>query len=268
LNPLLLDIRHATVAVGGGKRVLEEITLAIRAGEHTAVLGPNGSGKSSLIKLIAHQYYPHTGGENPGTVKVFGGEKLLIDQLRRRIGIVSADLLQYFPIEWKALRADDAVLSGLLGGYDVLEHHAITREMREKARAAEELMGILHLSHRPITQLSTGELRRVLIARALAPDPDALLLDEPTTGLDLVTRQHFLETLRSVAARGKTILLVTHHVEEILPEIERVVLLRDGRVFRDGAKREMLTGGMLSETFGAPVRVEAGGNGYYSAHAL
>ena len=264
---LLLDIRHATVTVGSGKRVLDEITLAIRAGEHTAVLGPNGSGKSSLIKLIAHQYYPHTGGENPGTVRIFGGEKLLIDQLRRRIGVVSADLLQFFPIEWKALRAEDAVLSGLLGGYDVLEHHAVTPEMRERARAAEELMGVVHLSHRPITQLSTGELRRVLIARALAPDPEALLLDEPTTGLDLVTRHHFLETLRGVAARGKTLLLVTHHVEEILPEIGRVVLLRDGRVFHDGPKGEMLTAEMMSRTFGAPVRVQAESNGYYSAQA-
>src|SRR5687768_15090857 len=122
--PLLLDIQHATVTVPGGKRVLDSVTLGIRAGEHTAVLGPNGSGKSSLIKLIAHQYYPHTGGDNPGSVKIFGGERLLIHELRSRVGIVSADLLQYFPIEWKALRADDAVLSGLLGGYDVLEHHA------------------------------------------------------------------------------------------------------------------------------------------------
>jgi iron complex transport system ATP-binding protein len=265
--PLLLDIQHATVTVAGGKRVLDSVTLGVRAGEHTAVLGPNGSGKSSLIKLIAHQYYPHTGGENPGSVRIFGGAKLLIHELRSRIGIVSADLLQYFPIEWKALRADDAVLSGLLGGYDVLEHHVVTPEMRGRARAAEELMGILHLSHRPITQLSTGELRRVLIARALAPDPEALLLDEPTTGLDLVVRHHFLETLREVAARGKTIILVTHHVEEILPEIRRVVLLRDGRVFRDGTKEEMLTGEMLSATFGAPVRVEAERNGYYSWRA-
>jgi iron complex transport system ATP-binding protein len=262
---MIIDIQHATVAAENGTRVLHEVTLGVRAGEHTVILGANGSGKSSLLKLISHQYYPYTGGENPGTVRVFGKERWNIFELRSRIGIVSAELHRIFPTEWKAVRADDAVLSGLLASYDVLEHHVVTPEMRERTRAALAFMRIEHLAARPITELSTGEMRRVLIARALAPDPEALLLDEPTTGLDLVTRQHFLHTLRDVAHRDKTLILVTHHVEEILPEVQRVVLLRGGRVFRDGPKEEVLTPENLSATFEAPVRLVPRADGFYEA---
>jgi iron complex transport system ATP-binding protein len=262
----LLDIQHATVELHGTE-VLHDLSLGVDVGEHTAILGANGSGKSTLIKLIAHQRYAHTGKAKAPSVKLFGRERWIITELRSRLGIVSADLHHYFPTEWKPLTGREAVLSGLLAGYDVLPHQTITTEMSARADAALALMEIEHLAARPITRMSTGEMRRTLIARALAPDPEALLLDEPTTGLDLVVRHHFLETLREVAARGKTIILVTHHVEEILPEIQRVVLLRDGKVFHDGSKEEMLTGEMLSATFGAPVRVEAEPNGYYSWRA-
>jgi iron complex transport system ATP-binding protein len=136
--------------------------------------------------------------------------------------------------------------------------------MWARAHAALATMEIDHLKERPVTEMSTGELRRVLIARALVPDPQALLLDEPTTGLDLVTRQRFLESLRRVAAT-KTIILVTHHVEEIIPEIQRVVLLRDGRIHEEGTKRAILTSEKLSAAFGAGVEVERSEDGYYSA---
>ena len=261
----LLDIRQASVMTEGGKRLLDDITLSIRRGEHTAILGPNGSGKSSLIKLIAHQYYPYTGDARPGLVRVLGRDRWLISELRSLIGIVSADAHRLFPTEWKTVRAFEAVLSSLLASYEVFEHHEVTDSMRERAREALALMEVDHLERRPITEMSTGELRRVLIARALAPDPEALLLDEPTTGLDLVARERFLQTLRRVARGGKTIVLVTHRVEEILPEIRRVVLLRGGRVHGDGRKDEMLTGEQLSASFGAPVEVEPGPHGYYAA---
>jgi iron complex transport system ATP-binding protein len=262
----LLEISHATVELHGTE-VLHDLSLRVEVGEHTAILGANGSGKSTLIKLIAHQRYPHTGKAHPPSVKLFGRERWVITELRARLGVVSADLHHYFPTEWKALTGREAVLSGLLAGYDVLPHQTITAEMSERADTALALMEIEHLAQRPITRMSTGELRRTLIARALAPDPEALLLDEPTTGLDIVARQRFLETLRGVAARGKTLLLVTHHAEEILPEIARVVLLRDGRIVHDGPKEEMLTPALMEETLGAPVRVERGGNGYYTATA-
>lgn len=117
---------------------------------------------------------------------------------------------------------------------------------------------------KPLAEMSTGEARRILIARALAPHPQALILDEPTTGLDLVARRQFLETLRHVAQGGKTVILVTHHIEEILPEIERVILLREGRVFRDGPKSDVLTKGTLSALFDASVQVRQR-DAYYTA---
>lgn len=246
--------------------MLDEISLRIGVGEHTAILGPNGSGKSSLIKLISHQYHPHTGGDRPGTIEVLGRERWNILELRTRIGIVSADLHQLFPTEWKAVRAKEAVVSSMLSSYSLFAHHVVTPQMWERAEAALTAMEIDHLADRPVTEMSTGELRRVLIARALAPDPEALLLDEPTTGLDLVTRQRFLETLRKIAAT-KTLVLVTHHIEEIIPEVRRVVLLREGRVWAEGAKAETLTADKLSAAFGARLHVEMTENGYYTAGA-
>jgi iron complex transport system ATP-binding protein len=112
--------------------------------------------------------------------------------------------------------------------------------------------------------LSTGEARRVMIARALVHRPRALLLDEPCSGLDIASRRHFLESLRELARGGTTLLLVTHHVEEILPEIDHVALLREGRVVRQGRKADTLTDAALSETFGLPVQVSRHGD-YYAA---
>jgi len=125
-------------------------------------------------------------------------------------------------------------------------------------------VGAGHLAAKRIDEMSTGEARRILIARALAPDPRALLLDEPTTGLDLVARQHFLTMLQAVARQGKTLLLVTHHIEEVLPEIRRVILLREGRVFLEGPKEEVLTSTHLSTLYEAEVKLRQHG-GYYSA---
>ncbi len=112
--------------------------------------------------------------------------------------------------------------------------------------------------------LSTGEARRVLIARALAPDPGALLLDEPTASLDLAARHRFLGMVSRLARLGKTVILVTHHVEEVIPEIERVILLKDGRLFLDGPKETVLRSAPLSRLFGMPIQVRRHG-GHYSA---
>jgi iron complex transport system ATP-binding protein len=137
--------------------------------------------------------------------------------------------------------------------------------MTERADRALALVGAGHLAGKRIEEMSTGEARRILIARALAPDPRALLLDEPTTGLDLVARQHFLAMLQGIARRGKTLLLVTHHIEEILPQIQRVILLREGRIFLEGPKREVLTSANLSALYGAKVALRRNGD-FFSAH--
>jgi iron complex transport system ATP-binding protein len=136
--------------------------------------------------------------------------------------------------------------------------------MRERAAAALDAAGAAHLAGRTLDEMSSGEARRVLLARALATSPRALVLDEPTTGLDLVARHSFMETVRRLAFAGTTIVLITHHIEEIVPEIARVVLLRDGRILSDGSRATNLTAQRLSEVFAHPVVVEAAGGYYYA----
>ena len=249
----LLQISGATV-VKNGTRLLDNLSLQIAPGQHTAILGPNGSGKSSLIKLITRQHYPlATPGGEPA-VTIFGRSRWDVFALRALLGIVSADAHHDF-VTGDTLTGRDAVVSGFFAARGLAAHHAVTAEMTNRADAALTLAQAEHLAEKPMAQMSTGEARRVLIARALAPDPQALLLDEPTTGLDLPARRRFLTTLSGIAAAGKTLILVTHHAEEILPEIRRTVLLRAGKVFRDGATEDVLTSENLSALFGEPIHV-------------
>jgi iron complex transport system ATP-binding protein len=265
----LLELQDATVIKGADRRVLDGLSLKISAGEHTAIIGPNGSGKSSLIKLIAYQHYPLARRTGPPVLRVFGRERWNVFELRRHMGIVSGELHQAFigGDGYGRSQGLEAVASGFFASQSLFDHQEIDDAMWEQAYAALDLMEATHLAEKPIAEMSTGEARRTLIARALVTDPRALLLDEPTTGLDLAAQQRFLQTLRKVAAAGKTIILITHHIEEIIPEIERVILLQAGRIFRDGPKTGLLTGELLSELFGAPIAVEAAANGFYRARS-
>jgi iron complex transport system ATP-binding protein len=263
----LLQLQDATV-VKNRTRVLDRINLTIREGEHTAILGPNGAGKSTLIRLIAHQDYPlaHLDGTPP--LLIMGQELWDVSELRTRLGIVSGDLQNSIlagtlPHRTRGL---DAVVSGFFASHGVFRHHHVTPDMETQGRLALARMEAAHLVEAFIEAMSPGEVRRVLIARALVSDPRALLLDEPTTGLDLMARHRFLTTLRSLARGGKTIILVTHHIEEIFPEINRVVLLRHGRVLLDGSKPEVLTSPHLSAMFEEIVTVTKI-NGYYTARS-
>jgi iron complex transport system ATP-binding protein len=263
----LLAIQDATV-VKNRTRVLDRINLTIQEGEHTAVLGPNGAGKSSLIRLIAHLDYPLAHPDGTPPLSILGEELWNVFELRSQLGIVSADLQNSIlcgtlPGRTRGL---DAVLSGFFASYGVFGHHQITPAMRTRAQHTLELMEATHLAEAFIEAMSTGEMRRLMIARALVPNPRALLLDEPTTGLDLVARHRLLTTLRNLARRGKTIILVTHHLEEIFPEIHRVVLLQHGRVLLDGVKNEVLTSPNLSAMFEGPVTVKET-HGYYTARS-
>ncbi len=261
----LLRLSHATVTKNG-TRVLDDLSLEIAAGEHTAIFGPNGSGKSSLIKLITRQHYPlaRPGGEP--SVSVFGRARWDIFSLRKLLGIVSAEVQQGF-VEDPDLLGREIVLSGFFAGHGLAAHHAVSPEMERLADAALHLAQAGHLAQKPAAQMSTGEARRILIARALAPGPKALLLDEPTAGLDLAARRRFLDTLREIARAGRTLILVTHHAEEVLPEIGRVILLQSGKVFRDGRTEDVLTSANLSALFGEPVQVRRR-DGVYSAESI
>jgi iron complex transport system ATP-binding protein len=264
-SPPLLAIQDATV-VKNQTRVLDRINLTIREGEHTGILGPNGAGKSSLIRLIAHQDYPlaHANGTPP--LLIFGQALWNVSELRSRLGIVSGDLQQAILSGTlpKRTRGLDAVVSGFFASYGLFRHHRLTPAMEARGRRALALMEASHLAEAFIEAMSPGEVRRIMIARALVPEPRALLLDEPTTGLDLMARHRFLGTLRNLARRGKTIILVTHHLEEIFPEINRVVLLQHGRVMLDGVKAGVLTSPNLTAMFDGPVTVQET-NGYYTA---
>ncbi len=260
---LLLALHEATL-VQNGLRILDNLSLQIPDGEHCAIFGPNGSGKSSLIKLITRQWYPLAHADGSPSMTLFGKDRWNIFALRALLGIVSSDLHQDFTRDPER-RGLELVLSGFFASHGLADHHAVTAAMQDAAHNALALMEAGMLADKPLAEMSTGQARRVLIARALAHNPRALLLDEPTAGLDIVAARRFLLSLRRLAQAGKTVLLVTHHVEEILPEIQRVILLRDGGVFFDGPKSEALTSARLSALFDAPVTVTQTGD-YFDAH--
>ncbi|WP_372173980.1 ABC transporter ATP-binding protein [Xanthomonas axonopodis] len=255
----LIELDQASV-MRGQVRVLHALSLRIALGQHTAILGPNGCGKSSFIKLITRELYPLARADGLPAVKVMGQTRWQVDRLRSQLGIVTSDLSVNLA-DMPGLDVESAVLSGFFASYVVPPHREISDDMRARAREALALAlaRALPLVDRQFAQLSAGETRRVLIARALVNRPQALLLDEPSTGLDLVARQHLLETMRHLARQGITLVLVTHHIEEIVPEIERVILLRAGKVVADGTREALLTDASLSAVFDGPVRVQRNG---------
>jgi len=255
-GPALLAFRHISVVLGGN-RVLQDITLTIGAGEHVAILGPNGCGKSTLIKTITRECYPLA--EPASSLTVLGRDTWNVFELRPLLGIVSSELMQRCTRE---ITGREMVLSGFFSSIGVQPYHPITAAMTEKTNQVLEILGAGHLADREMTGMSTGEAHRLLIGRALVHDPLALLLDEPSNSLDFRAALELRDTLRKLAQAGTGILMVTHHLSDILPEIDRVILMGKGRIFADGPKSELLTTERLTELFGLPVNV-AQRDGYY-----
>ena len=237
---------------------LDCVTLSIAQGEHVAILGPNGCGKSTLIKLISRDLYPIQKPE-PWALRIMGRDRWRLFDLRHHLGIVSNDWMQMCTRDYSGY---EIVLSGFFGSVGIWPYHPVTAEMERKAHEVMELLEISHLSSRSTNEMSSGEARRILIARALVHDPRALVLDEPTTSLDLRATWELRDVLRKLARNGISILMVTHHLPDIIPEVRRVVLIREGRVVVDGPKEEVLEAGALSGLFGIPVEVLERG-GYY-----
>jgi iron complex transport system ATP-binding protein len=255
-QPPLLALHRVTV-MRGEYAALQNITLRVDAGEHVCILGPNGCGKSTLIKTITRECYPLA--DNGSSISILGRERWNIFELRSLLGVVSPDLLASCTSD---ATGRDVVLSGFFSSTRIFPHHAPNSELLEKTDAALARLGIAHLAGRPVAQMSSGEAKRTLIARALVHEPRTLLFDEPSNALDIGAQMQLRDSMRELARGGLGILLVTHHVSEIIPEIERVVLLREGRIVADGPTQDMLTSEKLSALFSAKVQIGRR-DGYY-----
>ncbi len=246
-----LSMRNVTVA-RGDNTVLHNIALDIAMGEHLALLGPNGCGKSTLIKTLTREQYPIVPlpGEPAMRCDLLGRARWDLSQLRTEFGVVSADL----PGERTPVTNGlDAVIAGFFGASALWPNHVVTDAMEQRAAEALATMRASHLAEKLVGAMSAGEQRRVMIARALVHKPSMLLLDEPSNALDLLAQHELRLALRAVAAQGTGLILVTHQLADIVPEIRRVVLMREGRIVADGDRSELLTENSLRELFGVSV---------------
>jgi iron complex transport system ATP-binding protein len=243
------EMENCTVFRDGWK-VFDNFSITVSQGTHTAILGPNGCGKSTLLKLIDRELYPAFYPES--RMRTFGKEQLDVWELRKRVGVVSAELQHLY---MESVIGRDVVLSGFYSSIAVGGTQEYTHRHYRQAEELLARLGAAHLSDRRFGTLSTGEQRRLLLARALVHHPDILLLDEPTAGLDLNARFLFFETLNGLLGSEKTILLVSHHLEEIPPGIEHIILLKEGRLFLEGPPERILTGKNMSALFDRPLEV-------------
>src|SRR5271167_25390 len=223
--PPLLALQDVTVVRGNSaeRPALDGVSLRIGAGEHVCILGPNGCGKSTLIKTITRECYPVA--REDSSMTILGRESWNVLELRALLGIVSNDLMLSCTGD---ATGRDVVLSGFFSSTNIFPNHAVDATQRDKADALLERLRISNLADRPVCELSSGEARRVLIARALVHDPRTLLFDEPCNSLDLSAQQSLRQIMRDLANSGIGIILVTHELADIVPEIQRVVLMKDG----------------------------------------
>jgi len=257
----LLEIHNATI-YRGSTRVFDRFSLEIGQHEQVAVLGPNGSGKTTLLKLINRELYPVSAADS--WVRILGRSTWNVWELRSRIGIVSQDLQARYHGGATGL---EVILTGFVSsiGLKGLPAGTVSDEQRTAALRIMNDLGVAHLAGTPLLQMSTGEQRRCLLGRALVHQPDTLILDEPTAGLDMAASFAYLERIRQYVSEGRSIVLVTHLLNEIPPEVERVILLRSGVIVADGLKDQVLTVENLQEAYDTRLRISKV-DGYWLAY--
>jgi len=244
-----VELEHVNV-MRGDRQALHDISLAIRQGEQLALLGPNGCGKSTLLKTMTCELYPLAEAEM--RVRLFGRERWDVTELKKRLGVVQAELPGKPILRQTGL---DAVITGFFSSSALWPNLMITREMREQAEAMLERVGATTLREHLFGEMSSGQQRRVMIARSLVASADCLLLDEPSNTLDLFAQNELRQVMRRLAQQGTTIILITHQVADIIPEMQRVVMMRGGRIVADGPRETLLTEPTLSELFSTQVRL-------------
>lgn len=257
MNPII-QIEHATVR-RQDVPILDDVSFSVMEGEHVAVIGPNGAGKSTLVQVISEEIHPLY---SPDTKRyLFGKDHWQVVELRKKLGIISQSL------QWMCNSTDsgfDIVVSGFFSSIGLDFHHLVTSEQTEKAYLAMQKTGCYSLRDKQMNRMSSGEARRILLARACVHDPQVMLLDEAVNALDFPARAQYRQIIRKFAQDGKTVVLVTHDLSEIIPEINRVVVMSNGKIIADGVKQDILNESLLSHVYGTKVYVDQH-DGLYNA---
>ena len=246
-----LELRNVSV-VRDGKPILSSIDLDIFEGENVAIIGPNGSGKTTLIKLLRGDIHPYYDDGSPAILRIFGRERWNLFDIRARMGIVSMDLQNMFRPD---THVSEVICSGFFSSLDVFRNNVVTEEMKRRVYDSALMMGIEDLLSREIECLSLGEMRRALIARALVTEPSLLVLDEPMTGLDIVMKSKFRQMFDILIAKGVSIVMITHDLSDIPSSVSRIVAIKDGRIYAQGSKEEVLSDDVISDLYGESIKV-------------
>ena len=255
----IIDFENINVGYDS-KIILKDITLKIKEKEHWAILGANGSGKSTLMKLIQSEIHPRK--TNPYKKEILGKSNYSIFELKKELGIITNDLHNYFAINGSFLTGYITVLSGHYSSVGVFKHQDFSVEQHEKAKETMKYLEIEHLANKLVQEMSTGELRKCIVARALIHDPKAFILDEPTVGLDIKAQINFIKMVQKLS-KNCSIILVTHHLEEIFEEIQNVALIHNNTIHKSGKKEDILTSANLSEIFDTNVHINVKNNRYF-----
>ena len=238
-------------------RILDIPSLRIETREHCCIFGPNGSGKSTFLKLLMRFFYPSAVSDACGMVTILGRQDWNVWDLRSHLGFVSSEIDHHFTTGRSGrLNPLEAVLTGFTSGELELPADEVTDSMKQEAERWLDFFEVRNSRNHHVAWMSTGERRRVMLARAMVRSPQALLLDEPTAGLDLLARERLVRKIEAMTDENVQIILITHHLEEVVPQVQRVVFLCRGKLFFDGSPDQAFLADNLSRLFEHPVYSE------------